>query len=250
MSPSSLPSLLPQVPAGSIDEVVAVMTAIERTLPQSDGLWWFNHLYLEVTLSVRETMSAPATPAAGGFADRAFLERLDVVFANLYFDAVAAGDGSPDGAPPAWRPLFSSRTAGHVHPLQFALAGMNAHINRDLPSGVVTVFEQMGGSPQPSDARHDDFQRVNGILEAVEGGIKQEFATGVVGTVDALTAPLDDRLAMWSVRAARDAAWTNAQVLWALKPAPALQRDYFDRLDRFTGFAARGLLAPLAPSLV
>jgi hypothetical protein len=70
----------------------------------------------------------------------------------------------------------------------------------------------------------------------------------VIATVDALTAPVDDRLAIFSVRAARDTAWTNAEVLWALKPTPVLQQDYFDRLDRFTGFAARGLLAPLAPS--
>jgi hypothetical protein len=200
---------------------------------------------LRVTLGVREAMSASTSTA---FGDPAFLQRLDVVFANLYFDALAAGDGTPDAAPPAWRPLLSSRGAAHVHPLQFALAGMNAHINRDLPWGIVTVCDQMGGAPRPADTRHDDFERVNGILETVEARIKEEFATGVIATVDALTAPVDDQLAIFSVRAARDTAWTNAEVLWALKPTPALQQDYFDRLDRFTGFAARGLLAPLAPS--
>lgn len=234
--------MLPKTPSASVDEVVGVMTAIELALPKSDGLWWFNHLYLRVTLGVRAAMTTTS------FHDTAFLERLDVVFADLYFDALGAGDGRPDAAPPAWRPLLSSRTAAHVHPLQFALAGMNAHINRDLPWGIVTVFEQMGGAPRPTDTRHDDFERVNAILETVEGQIKEEFATGVIATVDTLTAPVDDRLAIFSVRAARDTAWTNAQVLWALKPTPALQQDYFDRLDRFTGFAARGLLAPLAPS--
>jgi hypothetical protein len=123
---------------------------------------------------------------------------------------------------------------------------MNAHINRDLPAGIVTVFEQLGGTPRPSDARHNDFERVNGILEVVEAQIKSDFATGVVGKIDALGGPVDDRVAMWSVRAARATAWTNAQVLWALKRRPALRQDYFDRLDRFTGFAARGLLAPVA----
>lgn len=246
MSPilSVLP-LLPKAPVASIDQVVSVMTAIEQALPKSDGLWWFNHLYLRVTLGVRAAMN---TSSSSAFSDRTFLERLDVVFANLYFDALAAGGPSADAAPPAWRPLLSSRTAAHVHPLQFALAGMSAHINRDLPWGIVEVFEQLGGSPQPADIRHDDFERVNGILETVQAQIKDEFATGVVATVDALTAPVDDRLATFSVRAARDTAWTNAEVLWALKPTPRLQQDYFDRLDRFTGFAARGLLAPLAPS--
>jgi len=239
---SPLLPLLPKTPVASIDQVVGVMTAIERALLPSDGLWWFNHLYLRVTVSVQSAV------AAASFNDRAFLERLDIVFANMYFDAAAAGDADPGAAPPAWRPLLSSRTAAHVHPLQFALAGMNAHINRDLPWGIVTAFQQLGGTPQPSDARHDDFERVNGILETVESQIKTEFATGIVATVDALTAPVDDHLAIWSVRAARDTAWTNAEVLWALKPTPPLQQDYFDRLDRFTGFAARGLLAPLAPS--
>jgi hypothetical protein len=236
--------LLPKAPVASIEQVVNVMTAIELALPKSDGLWWFNHLYLRVTLGVRAAMD---TSSSSAFSDRTFLERLDVVFANLYFDALAAAPQA-DAAPPAWRPLLSSRTAASVHPLQFALAGMTAHINRDLPWGIVRVFEQLGGTPQPADTRHDDFERVNGILETVQAQIKQEFTTGVVATLDALTAPVDDRLATFSVRAARDTAWTNAEVLWALKPTPRLQQDYFDRLDRFTGFAARGLLAPLAPS--
>ena len=233
--------MLRQAPASTIEDAVGIMTAIEETLPSSDGLWWFNHLYLRVTLGVRAAMGTSAA-----FGDPAFLERLDVVFANLYFEAIAAGDRDPGAAPPAWRPLLRARSTPNVHPLQYALAGMNAHINRDLPSGIVMVFEQLGGAPRPSDGRHDDFQRVNGVLETVEAQIKKEFATGVVATVDRLTAPIDDQLAIWSVRAARDAAWTNAEVLWALKPIPALRQDFFDRLDRFTGFSARGLLAPVA----
>ena len=238
-----LSTILPQAPASSIEEVLDVMGAIDGALLPSDGLWWFNHLYLRVTLGVGTAMST-----ATAFGDPAFLQRLDVVFANLYFDALAAAEGDPGAAPPAWRPLLGARLTPHLHPLQFALAGMDAHINRDLPWGIVTVFEQFGGSPSPSDVRHDDFLRVNGILEGVEQQIKNEFVTGAVATIDALSAPLDDHLAMWNVRAARDAAWTNAEVLWALKPTPALQRDYFNRLDRFTGFAARGLLAPVSPA--
>jgi hypothetical protein len=46
------------------------------------------------------------------------------------------------------------------------------------------------------------------------------------------------------VRAAREAAWTNAEVLWTLRPSPALHDAFFARLDRLTGFAGRGLLLP------
>ena len=86
-------------PAASIDEVVGVMTAIEQALPQSDGVWWFNHLYLRVTLSVRAAMSG-----SSAFGDPPFLERLDVVFANLYLDALAA-----DKAARARRPTRGGR---------------------------------------------------------------------------------------------------------------------------------------------
>ncbi len=228
-----------QRPARTVDDVVATMTQIERTLPSSDGVWWFNHLYLRVTLGVRAAIGGAAI-----FHDPHFLDRLDVVFGNLYFDALAAGDSSPNQAPPAWRPLLQQRHAACVAPLQFALAGMNAHINRDLPAGIVAVCEELGGAPLPSGAWHDDFERVNGILQTVEAQVKAELLTGAIGKIDTLTSPVDDRVAMWNVRAARDAAWTNAQVLWALKPAPALGGDFFDRLDRFTGFASCGLLAP------
>jgi len=230
-----LPTIVDQ-PAATIDDVVARMTAIEQALQPTDGVRWFNHLYLRVTLGVRTAMAGQT------FHDPQFLDRLDVTFANLYFDAVGAGDRDPNAAPPAWRPLLTSRSAPHVLPLQFALAGMSAHINRDLPAGIVSVYETLGGSPVVHDARRDDFEQVNGILESVEASIKPEFATGAVGVVDAVSAPVDDRVAMWSVRAAREAAWTNAAVLWQLKSVPALQHDFFDRLDRFTGFSAAGLL--------
>src|SRR5688572_3137787 len=84
--------------ASSIDEVVDIMTEIERQLSPTDGVWWFNRLYLRVTLSVRDAVTTTT------FQDPAFLERLDVVFANQYFDAVAAGDTEPRTAPSAWRP--------------------------------------------------------------------------------------------------------------------------------------------------
>lgn len=236
----SLSTILSQTPVTSIDEVIGVMTAIEAALPPSDGLRSFNHLYLRVTLGVRASMTTAL------YADPDFMERLDIVFANLYFEAIEAGDGDPRAAPPAWRPLLGERFTPNLLPVQHALAGMNAHINRDLPVGIGTVFEQLGGAPLPSDARHDDFERVNGILEVVEAQVKTDFATGALAIIDELAAPVDDHVAMWNIRAARDTAWTNAEVLWALKQAPGLRADYFDRLDRFTGLASRGLLARIA----
>jgi hypothetical protein len=227
--------------ASSIADVVDIMTALERELPTSDGVWWFNHLYLRVTLAVRTAVTTTT------FRDPAFLERLDVVFANLYFDALAVGDVDPGAAPPAWRPLFESRRQPDLLSIQFALAGMNAHINRDLPEGIVATYLATDGAPVPDSPRHDDFEKVNDLLEAVEAQVKVDFASRIVALVDAVGGDLDDVVAMWNVRAAREAAWTHAEVLWALQAKPRLRQAFFSRLDRFTGFAGRGLLLPVTP---
>jgi hypothetical protein len=226
--------------ATTITEVVDIMEMLDRELSDADGLWWFNRLYLRVTLAVRSAVTTTT------FRDPAFLERLDVVFANLCFDAVAAGDTDPLAAPSAWRPLFESRHQRGILSIQFALAGMNAHINRDLPAGIVATYLATDGAPGQTSARYADFTRVNDLLETVEAQIKVEFSTGIVGLVDSVAGDVDDAVAMWKVRAAREAAWTNAEVLWALRAAPALRDAFFSRLDRFTGFAGRGLLLPAA----
>jgi hypothetical protein len=224
--------------ASSIEDVVEIMTALENALSPTDGVWWFNHLYLRVTLAVRSAVTTTT------FRDPAFLECLDVVFANQYFEAVAAGDVDPRAAPAAWRPLFACRHNRDILSIQFALAGMNAHINRDLPAGIVATYTASGGAPEASGVRYSDFNAVNGLLEAVEGEIRSEFSTGIVALVDAAGGEADQVIAMWKVRRAREAAWTNAEVLWALRHTPTLRNAFFDRLDGLTGFAGRGLLLP------
>ncbi len=228
--------------AASVDDAVAIMTAIDNALPDADGVKWFNRLYLRVTEAVRE-----AADSQGSFHDPAFLRSLDVVFANLYFDAARAGDVDPASAPAAWRPLFQARHESGLARLQFALAGMNAHINRDLPAAIVKLYAELGSGPVVGDPRHADYEAVNGLLESVEAVVKTEYATGVIGVIDAAAGSLDDVTAMWKVRKARDLAWTNAEVMWQLRPTPALGDRFFSRLDSFTGFAGRGFLVPVRP---
>ena len=233
-----LSTLLATAPVTSIDGALAIMTAIDERLPDADGLKWFNRLYLRVTENVRAAVSGPS------FGDPAFMSALDVVFANLYFAAIARADAEIASAPGAWRPLLACRTNHGIARLQFALAGMNAHINRDLPVGIVRVFESLGGNPTTADKRRRDFDSVNDLLERVEAEVKGEFSRGLIGTVDILAGRLDDVAAMWKVRVARAAAWTNAEVLWTLKPLPPLRDNFLERLDGITGFAGRGLLIP------
>ncbi|HEY1308580.1 MAG TPA: DUF5995 family protein [Vicinamibacterales bacterium] len=235
-----LTDILSTAPVSTIDEVLSIMTAIDDRLPDGDGLKWFNRLYLQVTRGVREAVSGTT------FRDTRFMSALDVVFANLYFAAIAAGNEDPARAPSAWRPLLRARSHRGIARLQFALAGMNAHINRDLPEGIVQVFTALGGDPSSDVARRQDFDSVNALLERVEGQVKCDFSIGVIGAVDVLAGRLDDIAAMWNVRAARDAAWTNAEVLWTLRVTPHVRAAFFETLDKSTGLAGRGLLTPIA----
>lgn len=234
-----LDDILRSCPARSIDEVLATMNAIDEALPDDDGLKWFNRLYLKVTLSVR------ATVAGTTFADPAFMSALDIAFANLYFNAIGDAAATAAATPSAWKPLLQSRADRRLVRLQFALAGMNAHINRDLPVGIVSVFEQMGGDPDYADDRRRDFDSINALLEGVEDDIKPEFSIGLIGAVDVLAGQLDDVAAMWKVRAARAAAWTNAEVLWTLRRTGRLHDAFLERLDGLTALAGRGLLLPV-----
>ena len=122
---------------GPIDLVVARMQEIEASLPAGDGVARFNHLYLAVTLAVRERVAAP------GLEDPAFVTQLDVVFADRYFAAIDA-DRTAGRPSSAWQPLFEARGRTDVAAIQFALAGMNAHINFDLCQALNTVAHDSG----------------------------------------------------------------------------------------------------------
>lgn len=226
--------------ATTIGEAADIMTALDGQLSDTDGVKWFNRLYLHVTLAVRDEVSTTT------FRDPEFLGTLDVLFANLYFDAVAAGCTNPASAPSAWRPLFECRGRRGIRPLQFALAGMNAHINNDLVIALDRLAHSEEHYPTRGSERHRDFRRVNDVLERVEAELRPVLSTGVINAIDVALGDLDTVLAMWKVSNARETAWTNGEVVWHLRVAPHLRRDYLSRLDRMVGFAGRGLLAPAA----
>ncbi len=50
---------------------------------------------------------------------------------------------------------------------------------------------------------------------------------------------------MFGLRAAREAAWTNAEMLWHADEIPGLGDRFLDGLDDAATLAGRGLLAPV-----
>jgi hypothetical protein len=228
-------------PVDSVAEAVARMRAIEEALPPDDGLAHFNRMYRRVTEMVEERLQRDF------FDDPAFMSRLDVVFANLYFDATRASVASPEQVPRAWGALLERRSDRRVAPIQFAVAGMNAHINRDLPVAVVRTCEEQGTAPT-GGGHHADYFRVNLLLAEIERSVRQSFEAGVLLEADSAVPIVGDVVVNWKLLKARSAAWVSAEALWALgRVSPEIAAAYLDSLDGLVGLAGRGLLAPVVP---
>jgi hypothetical protein len=119
---------------------------------------------------------------------------------------------------------------------------MNAHINRDLPVALVQTFSALGIAPSDESPQHADFETVNKVLAATEKEVKELYLDNLTRQIDMDFHGVDDVIAIWSVTAARDAAWINGQVLWHLRNIGPVERAYVTTLDRTVGFASRGLL--------
>jgi hypothetical protein len=220
----------------TIGEVIQVMQDLDKMLLSSDGLKWFNLLYLRVIQAVYEK------PPSGGWGDQEWLTQLDITFAQLYFDALAYSCLDPTKVPRAWMALFESRDNPGIERVQFALAGINAHIKHDLPLAAMQAGNDLHIPPDRNSREYSDFENVNSLLTEVMPKILNVLATGMIGELAQDTGTIGRLLAMWSVKTARDTAWTNAELLWELQDLPSLSDDFMMVLDRMTGLAGRGLL--------
>jgi hypothetical protein len=223
--------------ATTIEDVLARMRAIQASLEPRDGVGRFNRAYLHTTEAVRDHV------VAGFFHDAGFVESLDVIFAARYFaavDAAAAGQK----VDPAWRPLFASRHDARVQPIQFVVAGMNTHINHDLPIAVVDTCRARSTHPR-ADHIPSDYRKVNEVLEKVEAEIRRSLLDELERELDEQIEPLIHLVSSWSTTQAREAAWIRAQVLWLLQDDPWLYEQSIGTTARTVGMTSRHLLTPL-----
>ena len=236
------------VPANrTVDEVVDRLTTIERDLdgffspdgggpdarrdrpPLPDGVACFNGMYLRVTEAVRAALP--------NFENPAFVERLDVLFAEFYFQAFEAA-AAQAWISKAWEPLFARRAERRLA-LQFAITGMNAHINNDLAHALVLTWHEMGGAPRRDSPSAATTRRSTRSSSAVENEIKVPLSDALIATVDTAFGTTDDFLALWSIRRAREQAWERARIM------RDITGDELDGVfDGIIGFAGNLLLGP------
>jgi Family of unknown function (DUF5995) len=234
---STLLTAAQSVPA-SVSDVLLVMRTIDQTCADGDGLKWFNWLYLEVTEAVE------ARIVAGGFSDPAWLAELDVQFARLYFSALASSL-SGQSAPDCWDALFQSRGQLKIARIQFAMAGINAHINHDLAEALVATCTTTGTTPDHGGVLYTDYTALNTTLDSLIETAKQTLHVRLLGDALPPAAQLENTLAAWSVSAARESAWRNAEILWHLRAEPDLSSAFMGSLDGLTAVAGKALLVPV-----
>ncbi|HVB40728.1 MAG TPA: DUF5995 family protein [Terriglobales bacterium] len=200
----------------TIDDVLAALDAIvDRAWSEGSRLGYFAVLYRRVTRRVKQGL------AAGEFPNGPLLERLDVVFARRYLDAVnQLWSGQPPSA--CWQVAF--RALGDREPLilQHLLGGMNAHINYDLGiASADTIADVSSGDQLP--ALKPDFDQINALLAEEVGGVEQELAavSPAIGLLEKVGLRSETKIINFSITAARDLAWSTAQRVAA---APAAQR--------------------------
>jgi hypothetical protein len=223
----------PDGPVTSVAGAIARMKAIEATLPAGDGIACFNRMYLDVTSQVYSELGQ------GFYADPAFMSELDVMFANLYFEAADVA-ANPAAAPLAWRPLMERRNAAGIESIQFALAGMNAHINHDLPLAMVRTCIALNTSPEAGQ-HSADYEKVDQLLDAAEQSIRQSFESAELAADRRLSA-VATLTCNWTINTARDLAWNNTLLLWAVRHDPIATGLVLECLAASTALASRMLL--------
>ncbi len=222
----------------TVDGVVARMQEIDGELSPDDGVAVFNRVYLTVTERMVDVIALRAEGSV--FKDAEVMADLDVRFANLWLAAYEA-NRSRRSVSRAWRPLFESRDGGRL-PVQYAIAGMNSHIEHDLPIAVVKTCKAHGLEPEDL---HQDYEAVNDVLAQVEAPIRRSFLDEVGRAVDDRLTPAAHLISTWNIDKARDLSWVTAETLWVLRRTSFLRDRFLDSLGHTVGMTSRTLLSPV-----
>jgi hypothetical protein len=167
----------------------------------------FSLAYLRTTQTFQWANDQP-----GYFADAAWLNHYDAVFAKYYLrasDDYAAGNRS--AVPQAWLVAFDAAAHRQVTGSGSLLLGMNAHVNRDLPF----VLAAIGLVAPDGTSRKPDHDKVNQFLNLVTDPLLVEAAARFDPSAASVATPLGvgatalfQTLALW-----REGAWRQAERL-------------------------------------
>ncbi|NJN44991.1 MAG: hypothetical protein HC806_09915 [Anaerolineae bacterium] len=219
--------------ANTIDEVISMLDEIiARSRREGSRLGYFPALYRKVTIKVKEGIQQ------GVFEDNPRMEKLDVIFANRYIEAIHQywrGEKMTQ----AWELSFSAGKENSPIVLQHLLLGMNAHINLDLG---ISAALTCPGDELPS--LHTDFNKINEILASLVNGVKDEMTQiwPLLGPLERVVGITEDVMINFSMEKARDQAWRTAK---KIAPLTKEQQDIeIPKIDQWVGEFGKVVLKP------
>ncbi len=200
-----------------IDKVIARMEVrLDRLVSTCSHSAIFSLAYLRVTENVRDAVRS------GYFADTKWLNRVDTVFADLYFKTTSGWEaGRRANIPAAWKIALKAEDNRAVSGLGNFMLAMNAHINRDFPYVIAKV-----GLTAPDGTSHKaDHDRYNHRLDSLYAPVFAEEAARFDETFDDVNfGTVEETAAGVIMRGWREMVWRHAELL-ALAKTPA-QRTF------------------------
>jgi hypothetical protein len=217
--------------AQSIEEVIRLMDGIiHDSIINSSRLGFFASLYRTVTIIVKERCDE------GFFEDNDRMRKLDVIFANRYFEAYYAHKRK-EKASESWQASFEAATLREMVILQHLLLGMNAHISLDL--GVATADVANG---ELNESLRRDFYRLNNLLAGLIDTVQHEVGrvSPLLIHLDKVGMRLDESFVSFGINIARDKALDFAELLVAT-PRDQWNDVIIERDKKVAGFSRRVL---------
>jgi hypothetical protein len=230
-----------------VKEVVAQLEAVQKEadhrhpLFRNDGVACFNYLYVEITKNVlRCVENVGLKKSDPRFEDLAFMAALDVAFANRYLAAMGVGD-TPPFQPRCWQALLDHRDTRDISPLIFAIAGVNAHVNFDLPFALVKACEMMSRELDAGTNRAD-YLLINDIFDVHMQDLRRHFESRFLKQFDtARVAKIENKAGDLVVVVARNLAWCMAARLWAVHEDDKAMLRRARTRDRLVAWSNNGL---------
>jgi hypothetical protein len=232
--------------AAEPDPVAGVVAEMRRRLAELPADRQHRKPFLGTYLRTTEAVGVAVMD--GLFEDAGWVQRWDVVFAELYLrahDADLTGDRAGVARP--WRLAFDA--PADLPALRHVLLGINAHVNYDLPQAMLSVIgEGDFDDPELLDRRRRDHARIDTVLARRVSAEDQALDSDQRSMLDRLLTPLNRLGSKRFLREARQKVWHNVEQLHAarLAGAPALA----ERLAELEVLSAARIADLLAPGQV
>ncbi|MCV2491497.1 DUF5995 family protein [Geodermatophilus sp. YIM 151500] len=227
--------------AEAVDAVVARMTAALETLTEAgDPARFFLGTYLRITAAVGGALDD------GSFEDAEWVAEWDVVFADLYLDALDRHRRDPATVAEPWRRAFGADPA--LPPEAHVLLGVNAHVNFDQPQSLIRMVPPADVDDAAVLARrHRDHDRIDGVIAAQVAAEDRALqrAGGRRTPLDRVAAPVSRRAVRVFMAEARRKVWANTLALHAARVrGPEAYAERLAALERVSAARVADLLRP------